>query len=71
MKNFNVFLRVSIAAMKHHNHKASWEERIYLVYTSISLFIIKGNQDRNSHRAGADAEAMKGVLGFYYCEETL
>jgi hypothetical protein len=28
------------------------EERVYLAYTSISLFIIKERQDRNSNRAG-------------------
>jgi hypothetical protein len=28
------------------------EERVYSVYTSTLLFIIKGSQDRNSHRAG-------------------
>jgi hypothetical protein len=28
------------------------EERIYSAYTSTLLFIIKGSQDRNSHRAG-------------------
>jgi hypothetical protein len=32
--------------------KARWEERIYLANTSTSLFTTKGNQDRNSHRAG-------------------
>jgi hypothetical protein len=26
------------------------EERIYSAYTSTSLFIIKGSQDRDSHR---------------------
>lgn len=43
------------------------EERVDLVYASISLFSIKGNPDRNSNRAGtspaplagADAEAME------------
>jgi hypothetical protein len=28
------------------------EERVYSAYTSTLLFIIKGSQDRNSHRAG-------------------
>jgi hypothetical protein len=27
------------------------EKRLYLVYTSIMLFIIEGNQDSNSNRA--------------------
>jgi hypothetical protein len=29
------------------------EERIYLAYTSMLLFIIEGSQDRNSNRAGS------------------
>ena len=40
------------------------EERTYLAYTSISLFIIEGSQDRikqgRNLKAGADAEAMEG-----------
>ena len=28
------------------------EERVYSAYTSTLLFISKGSQDRNSHRAG-------------------
>jgi hypothetical protein len=28
------------------------EEKVYSAYTSTSLFIIEGSQDRNSHRAG-------------------
>jgi hypothetical protein len=28
------------------------EERVYLVYTSILLFITEGSQDRNLNRAG-------------------
>ena len=28
------------------------EERVYLAHMSTALFIIEGNQDRNSHRAG-------------------
>ena len=29
------------------------EERVYSAYTSISLLIIEGSQDRNSNRAGS------------------
>jgi hypothetical protein len=32
--------------------KQSEEERVYSAYTSTLLFIIKGSQDRNSHRVG-------------------
>ena len=38
--------------MKHHDQKQIGEEKVYLAYTSTSLFIIKGSQDRNSSRAG-------------------
>jgi hypothetical protein len=37
---------------KHHDKKEVREERAYSAYTSTSLFITKGRQDRNSHRAG-------------------
>jgi hypothetical protein len=47
-----VLVRVSIAAMKHHDQKQVREERVYLAYIFIALFIIKGSQDRNSNRAG-------------------
>ena len=48
----SVFIRVLIAALKHHEQKASWGERIYLTYILTSLFIIEGSQDRNLNRAG-------------------
>ena len=35
------------------------EERVYSAYTSTLLFITKRSQDRNSDRAGTDAEAME------------
>lgn len=38
-------------------------KKVYLAYTSISLFIMEGSQDRIQGRhpeAGADAEAMEG-----------
>jgi uncharacterized protein Veg len=38
--------------MKHQNQKQLGEKRVCLAYTSTSLFIIEGNQDRNSNRAG-------------------
>ena len=45
------------------------KERAYLAYTSTSLFITQGRQDKNSKQgrtleAGADAEAMEG--GVYW-----
>jgi hypothetical protein len=37
--------------MKHNDEKATWEERIYLTYTSISVFIIEGSRGKNSNMA--------------------
>lgn len=50
---FTVSVGVSIAETNHHNQKASWGERVYLASTSVVLFIIKGNQDKNSNRTGS------------------
>lgn len=36
------------------------EEKFYLNYSSISLFITELSQNRNSNSKGADAEAMDG-----------
>jgi hypothetical protein len=38
--------------MQHHDLKQIGEEGVSLYYSSILLFIIEGNQDRNSNRAG-------------------
>jgi uncharacterized protein Veg len=46
-----VLARISMAMMKHHGQKELGEEWVYLPDTSTSLFIIKGNQDRNLKRA--------------------
>jgi hypothetical protein len=48
----SVLVRVSVET-KHHDQRAIWgEERVYLVYAFILLFIIEGSQDGNSDRAG-------------------
>ena len=47
-----VLVRVSTAAINHHDQKQAGQERVYLAYTSTVLFIIGGSQDRNSNRAG-------------------
>jgi hypothetical protein len=47
-----VLVRVTIAVMKHHDQKQIGEERVYVAYASISLFITKGSQDWSSSRAG-------------------
>jgi hypothetical protein len=36
------------------------EERVYSAHTSTLLFITKGSQDRNSHRAGTQAGQVPG-----------
>jgi hypothetical protein len=43
---------VSIPAQNNMTKKQVEEEKVYSAYTSILLFITKGSQDRNSHRAG-------------------
>jgi hypothetical protein len=57
-----VLVRVSIPWSNIMTKKQVGEERIYLAYTSILLFITKevrtGSQA--GHGAGADAEAMEG-----------
>jgi hypothetical protein len=52
VENIFVLVRGAFAVMKHHDQKQLGEGRVYLAYTSIPQFIIKGNQDRNSSRAG-------------------
>ena len=42
--------RLPIATTKYQDQR-NLEERAYVAYTSTSLFIIKGSQDRNSSRA--------------------
>ena len=60
------YVRVTIAVMKHLT-KASWEERVYLTYTSPTIVHHsrkpgqKVKQER-SLETGADAEAMEGLL---------
>jgi hypothetical protein len=49
--------------MKHHEQKQLREERVFGMYTFISLFIIKRTRGRNL-KAGADAEAMESAA---YC----
>ena len=53
-----VSIRVSVAAIKDHDQKANWEERVYLAYTSTLLFITEESQDRNSNRAGSWREEL-------------
>jgi len=44
--------------MKYHDQKQLGEERVDLVYSSLSLFIIKGNQGRNSSKAGTQRQEL-------------
>jgi hypothetical protein len=43
---------------KHHDQGASWGVSDYPAYTSTLLFITKGSQDRNSHRAGTSRQEL-------------
>jgi hypothetical protein len=47
----SVLVRVRIPAQNIMTKKQVGEERVYSAYTSTSLFITKGSQDRNSYRA--------------------
>jgi hypothetical protein len=47
-----VLVRVCIPAQNIMTKKQVVEESIYSAYTSTFLFITKGSQDKNSHRAG-------------------
>jgi hypothetical protein len=47
-----VFVRVCIPAQNIMTKKHVGEGRVYSAYTSTLLFITKGSQNRNSHRAG-------------------
>jgi hypothetical protein len=49
---WGVLVRVSIPAQNIMTKKQVGEERVYTAYTSALLFITKGSQDWNSHRAG-------------------
>jgi hypothetical protein len=59
-------VRVCIPAQNIMTKKHVGEERVYSTYTSTLLFT-KEIQDRNSHRAGADAEAMEGCCLLACC----
>lgn len=54
-------LGFTTAVKKHNDRKQQEEKSIYLLYSSISLFTIKGNQVRNSIIAGSlRQELMQG-----------
>lgn len=61
-----VLVRVSIVATKHHDQRQGAEERVYLTYTYILLFISEEKQCRNSNSRDQDtetyAEAMVGAV---------
>jgi hypothetical protein len=50
---FPLLIRVTIAVMKHHDHKQLQKERFYSAYISTILLIIEGSRNRSSNRAGA------------------
>jgi hypothetical protein len=41
-------LKISVAARTHNDQRKLGEKRVYWTYTSISLAMIKGSQDRSS-----------------------
>jgi len=47
-----VGIRLLLLWWKSVTKKQVGKESVYSAYTSVSLFIIKGNRDRNSNRAG-------------------
>jgi hypothetical protein len=49
---YTILLRVIIAVRKHYDQKQIGEERVYLPYTSTSMFFKGGSQSRNSSRSG-------------------
>jgi hypothetical protein len=53
VSSLSVLVRVSIPAQNIMTKKQVGEERVYLAYTSILLFITKGSQDWNSSRSGS------------------
>ena len=55
---------VTSIVRKHHGQKQLGKERIYLAYTSPSLFTIEGSQSRNSNKAETWKEELMhgGVL---------
>lgn len=48
-----VSLRVSVASDEQMNKTQLGEEKVYSAYISTLLSIIKGSQDRATHRAGS------------------
>jgi hypothetical protein len=57
-----ILVRVCIPTQDIMTKKQVGKERVYSAYTSTLLCITKGSQDRYSHRAGTDAEAMEGCF---------
>ena len=66
MYTYVCYLRVSIAAMKHHGQKASWGGKglFGLHFHVVADYWLKSGQELKQDRileAGADAEAMEGA----------
>jgi hypothetical protein len=62
-----VSVRVCISAQNIMTKKQGGEERLYSAYTSTLLFITKGSQDRNSHRAGTWRQEGRCLLACSAC----
>ena len=53
---FSICPRVTIAVMRHHNHKRLGEEKVYFTHGFIEQYAIKSSKVKNLE-AGDDAEA--------------
>lgn len=49
--------RVSITVTKHHDLKASWEERVYLAYTYLHIVVHYQRKSRKELKNGQNLEA--------------
>jgi hypothetical protein len=49
---YTIIVRVTVAVIRQHDQKQPGRKKAYWLYTSTSLFIIEGTQDRNSDRTG-------------------
>lgn len=45
-----VLVRVTTDVIKYHDQNKVTKENVYLAFITTSLFIIEGNQDRNSNK---------------------
>jgi hypothetical protein len=61
LSSLPVLVRVRIAVLKHYDQKHPGEERVYLVDTSISLFIVMIRSESQNKGRKLEAEAYTEV----------